>query len=62
VKGDAYYAKGDKASALKEYLSAKAADFTGASNGDSLDLKIADLSANAAAPSATPPPTAAVAK
>jgi predicted negative regulator of RcsB-dependent stress response len=62
VKGDAYYAKGDKTNALKEYLSAKASDFTGASNGDSLDLKIADLSANAAVPSAVPPPTAAVSK
>ncbi|HEY0768686.1 MAG TPA: tetratricopeptide repeat protein [Steroidobacteraceae bacterium] len=44
VRGDAYYAKGDKAAALKEYRSAPA----GA--GDSLlGLKIADLAAAAAA-------------
>ena len=49
VRGDAYYAKGDKTAALKEYRSAQ----TGA--GDSLlTLKIADLAADApgAAPAA----------
>ena len=50
VRGDAYYAKGDKAAALKEYRSAQAA------GSDSLlGLKIADLAADApaAAPAAT---------
>ena len=47
VRGDAYYAKGDKAAALKEYRSAQAA------GSDSLlGLKIADLAADA--PAAAP--------
>jgi predicted negative regulator of RcsB-dependent stress response len=47
VRGDAYYAKGDRAAALKEYRSAQAA------GSDSLlGLKIADLAA--AAPAAAP--------
>jgi len=58
VRGDAYYAKGDKAAALAEYRSAQ-----GASAGGStplLDLKIADLAADApprakAAAPAVPP-------
>ena len=43
VRGDAYYAKGDKANALAEYRSAQ----TGGDSGDSslLGLKVADLSA-----------------
>jgi predicted negative regulator of RcsB-dependent stress response len=54
--GDAYYAKGDKAQALQEYLKAKVGDFAG--SGDQLDLKISDLSAETAphvAQTATPP-------
>ncbi|HET9391103.1 MAG TPA: tetratricopeptide repeat protein [Steroidobacteraceae bacterium] len=43
VRGDAYYAKGDKTSALKEYLSAKASDVGGGQDGSELDLKISDL-------------------
>jgi predicted negative regulator of RcsB-dependent stress response len=45
VRGDAYYAKGDKVAALKEYRSAQGA----MDRGDSalLDLKIADLVADA---------------
>ena len=48
VRGDAYYAKGDKASALAEYRSAQ----KGGESGDSslLGLKVADLSADAAEP------------
>jgi predicted negative regulator of RcsB-dependent stress response len=47
VRGDAYYAKGDRAAALKEYRSAQAA------GSDSLlGLKIADLAA--ATPAAAP--------
>lgn len=45
VRGDAYYAKGDRANALKEYLSAKAQDI--GANDTQLDLKITDLSGDA---------------
>jgi predicted negative regulator of RcsB-dependent stress response len=50
VRGDAYFAKGDKAAALKEYQSARSS----VDPGDSalLDLKIADLTA--AVPPAAP--------
>ena len=44
VLGDAYYAKGDKPNALKEYMKAKVADFGGSSDSQELDLKISDLS------------------
>jgi predicted negative regulator of RcsB-dependent stress response len=49
VRGDIYYAKGDKTQALKEYRSA-----LGAAEGDTalLNLKIADLAADAPAPGA----------
>ena len=50
VRGDAYYAKGDKAAALKEYRSASGNPELG--DAALLDLKIADLAADA-------PPTAA---
>jgi predicted negative regulator of RcsB-dependent stress response len=55
VRGDAYYAKADRAAALSEYRSAR----TGGEGTDSslLDLKIADLSA--AAPGTTPAAPAA---
>jgi predicted negative regulator of RcsB-dependent stress response len=43
VRGDAYYAKGDRAKALAEYQSAKHAGSD--ANTQLLDLKIADLSA-----------------
>ena len=60
VRGDAYYAKGDKAAALKEYRSASGNPDLG--DTALLELKIADLAADAppagAAP-ATPAPTAA---
>ncbi len=51
VRGDAYYAKGDRAAALKEYRSAQAA-----SGAPLLALKIADLATEtpAAAPVARP--------
>jgi predicted negative regulator of RcsB-dependent stress response len=45
VLGDAYYAKGDKTNALKEYLSAKVGDFGGSLDSQGLDLKISDLTA-----------------
>lgn len=60
VRGDAYYAKGDKVAALGEYRSAQSA---GAEGGDSalLQLKIADLESGApqAAPTAATAPTPA---
>jgi predicted negative regulator of RcsB-dependent stress response len=65
VMGDAYYAKGDKAGALKEYLSAKVADLGGSPDSQELDLKISDLSAenpHAMAQAATPPAASAAAK
>jgi predicted negative regulator of RcsB-dependent stress response len=51
IRGDAYYAKGDKATALGEYRSAQSA---GPESGDTalLQLKIADL--DSGAPKATP--------
>jgi predicted negative regulator of RcsB-dependent stress response len=48
VRGDAYYAMGDKTAALKEYRSAAGA--TEAGDAALLDLKIADLAAAAPAP------------
>jgi predicted negative regulator of RcsB-dependent stress response len=53
VRGDAYYAKGDKAAALSEYRSAQTAGAEGTDNA-LLRLKIADLGggASTAAPSA----------
>jgi predicted negative regulator of RcsB-dependent stress response len=50
VRGDAYYAKGDKAAALTEY---RAAQQSGDGSDPLLGLKIADLSAYASA--GTPP-------
>ena len=58
VRGDAYFAKGNQAEALGEYRAAKAASATTAN--PLLDLKIADLSGEAAgavaAPTLTPAP------
>jgi predicted negative regulator of RcsB-dependent stress response len=66
VLGDAYYAKGDKANALKEYLSAKVGDMAGSAlDTQGLDLKIDDLTAenpHAMAQAATPPAASAAAK
>jgi predicted negative regulator of RcsB-dependent stress response len=56
ARGDAYYAKGDKASALKEYRTARATDLEGLSERSLLDLKISDLAADAA-PAASAPKT-----
>jgi predicted negative regulator of RcsB-dependent stress response len=58
VRGDAYYAKGDKTAALNEYRSAQTAEGTDAAL---LGLKIADLDAGArpAAAAAKPAPAAA---
>ncbi|HTT00713.1 MAG TPA: tetratricopeptide repeat protein [Steroidobacteraceae bacterium] len=43
VRGDAYYAKGDKAAALSEYQAARAAAGTAVAQNDALALKIQDL-------------------
>jgi predicted negative regulator of RcsB-dependent stress response len=64
ILGDAYYAKGDMATALKEYLKAKVADF-GDSDSQQLDLKISDLSADkppSVAKTVAPPAATAAAK
>ena len=57
ILGDVYFAKGDKSSALKEYLKAKVGDFGGSPDNQQLDLKISDLSADNPPPvaQATPP-------
>jgi predicted negative regulator of RcsB-dependent stress response len=52
VRGDAWYAKGDRPAALKEYRSAAGSPDLG--DAALLDLKIADLAADAPAASATP--------
>lgn len=57
VRGDAYYAKGDKAAALREYRAARAAIGPAQAANDVLDLKINDLAADAAGM-----PAAAIAK
>jgi predicted negative regulator of RcsB-dependent stress response len=59
VRGDAEYAKGDKAAALTEYRTARSKDIGGGSDTSLLDLKIADLVAVAApsAPTAIKLPT-----
>ncbi|HYL01586.1 MAG TPA: tetratricopeptide repeat protein [Steroidobacteraceae bacterium] len=59
VRGDAWYAKGDKAAALKEYRSAAGSPDLG--DTALLNLKIADLSADAPAASAAAAPVAGAA-
>ncbi len=58
VLGDAYFAKGDKAGALKEYMKAKIGDFSGSPDSQQLDLKISDLSADVPAVAQTTPAAA----
>ncbi len=61
VLGDAYYAKGDKAGALKEYMKAKVGNFSSTPDSQALDLKISDLSADVpAVAKTTAAPAAAV--
>lgn len=57
VRGDAYYAKGDKTDALKEYRSAAGSPDLG--DAALLNLKISDLAADAPAPNAPAAPAAA---
>ncbi len=52
VRGDALFAKGDRAGALAEYQAARAADKDGVLDAALLDLKIADLIADGVAPAA----------
>lgn len=54
ARGDAYYAMGEKASALAQYRLARATDTSGDSDSGLLDLKISDLAAEATAPVAKP--------
>jgi len=57
VRGDAYFAKGDKASALREYRAARVALGPAQASNDLLDLKINDLAGDA-----TSTPVAAIPK
>jgi predicted negative regulator of RcsB-dependent stress response len=57
VRGDAYFAKGDKASALREYRAARVALGPAQASNDLLDLKINDLAGDASSA-----PAAATAK
>ena len=57
VRGDAYFAKGDKASALREYRAARVAIGPAQASNDFLDLKINDLAGDA-----TSTPVAAIPK
>lgn len=57
VRGDAWYAKGDRPAALKEYRSAAGSPDLG--DTALLDLKIADLAADAPVASTAPAPPAA---
>ena len=59
ARGDAYFAKGDKAAALKEYRAARAAGAGTAAENDVLNLKINDLSSPE---SSAPSPATAAAK
>jgi predicted negative regulator of RcsB-dependent stress response len=54
LRGDALFAKGDKAGALREYQAARAGTVTQSVDADSLELKIDDLLADNTVP-ATPP-------
>ncbi|HEX4269119.1 MAG TPA: tetratricopeptide repeat protein [Steroidobacteraceae bacterium] len=60
VRGDAYYAMGDKANALTQYRLARASDKDGGADSGLLDLKISDLAADMASPAApqSAPPSA----
>ena len=56
VRGDAYFAKGDKASALREYRAARQAIGPAQAANDLLDLKINDLASAATSTPATANP------
>lgn len=59
VRGDALFAKGDRAAALREYRAARSADEGGVLDNALLDLKIADLVADGVGEPASPPATPA---
>jgi predicted negative regulator of RcsB-dependent stress response len=59
VRGDVLFAKGDKPGALKEYLAALAGADTRSADTQSLQLKINDLKAEAAAVTPAPAPAPA---
>jgi predicted negative regulator of RcsB-dependent stress response len=54
ARGDAYYAMGQKATALAQYRLARATDTGGDSDSGLLDLKISDLAADVSTPAAKP--------
>jgi len=60
VRGDAYFAKGDKAGALREYRAAQHSAASAADASDELTLKINDLAGEAGA--AQPPAAATAAR
>jgi predicted negative regulator of RcsB-dependent stress response len=62
VRGDALFAKGDKAGALREYQAARAGTVTQSVDAQALELKIDDLLADNPTPAADAPPAAANAK
>jgi len=62
ARGDVYFAKGDKANALKEYQAARAGAITQSVDSQMLDLKITDLMADAPAPAVPAAPKTAEAK
>src|SRR3954463_1345158 len=55
VRGDVYFAKNDKAGALKEYLAALASSDSRSVDTQALHLKINDLKVDAPAPAAAAP-------
>ena len=58
ARGDALFAKGDKAGALKEYQAARDGSLGQTVDSESLQLKIDDLLADNIAPATTPPAAA----
>jgi predicted negative regulator of RcsB-dependent stress response len=58
VRGDAYYAMGDKPAALAQYRLARAGEKGGETDAGILDLEISDLAADAASPAGAASPTA----
>ncbi|HEY8507012.1 MAG TPA: tetratricopeptide repeat protein, partial [Steroidobacteraceae bacterium] len=59
VRGDALYAKSDKAGALKEYLAARAGTGIGSVDAELLELKINDLEGEGITPAGDSAPSAA---
>ena len=58
VRGDAYYAMGDRPAALAQYRLARAGERGGETDSGILDLEISDLAADAASPAGAASPAA----